>query len=145
MGPGGWADWGSPPVNYMGGQVGLLDRLSLEEVGHIITGVGIRVVTGFPSLGFGLLHWNYHVFKDQTDWLDYETWFSPTPGGGGPGSVVTSTEPPLSVEESGIIYRQGAYPMKGGRPDSPKASRGRSRKRCSPGYRWNGHRCVRKD
>ena len=69
---------------------------------------------------------------------------SPSPGGGGPGQSLISTNPPPSVEEVGQIISRG-YPMKGGRPESKKASRGRSRKRCPNGYRWNGHRCVRKD
>jgi hypothetical protein len=67
-----------------------------------------------------------------------------SPGGGGPGQSLTSTDPPPSVEEVGTMITQGAHPMKGGHPDSSKVSRGRSRKRCPPGYRWNGKRCVRK-
>jgi len=52
-----------------------------------------------------------------------------SPGGGGPGHSPTSTDPPLITEEVGRMITSG----------------GRSRKRCPPGYRWNGKRCVRKD
>ena len=68
---------------------------------------------------------------------------SSSPGGGGPGHSLTSTNPPPSVEEAGRIISRG-YPMKGGRSESKKASRGRSRKSCPSGYRWNGTRCVPK-
>ena len=68
-----------------------------------------------------------------------------SPGGGGPGQSLISTATPPSVTEVGRMITQGGHPMKGGRPDSSKASQGRSRKRCPPGYRWNGARCVRKD
>ncbi len=68
-----------------------------------------------------------------------------SPGGGGPGQSPISTDPPPSVEEVGTLIPQGGHPMQVGHPDSPEASRGRSRKRCPPGYRWNGRRCVRKD
>ena len=52
-----------------------------------------------------------------------------SPGGGGPGQSLTSTNPPPTVEEVGRLVTSG----------------GRSRKRCPSGYRWNGRRCVRKD
>jgi len=68
-----------------------------------------------------------------------------SPGGGGPGQSLTSTVTPPSITEVGTMIIQGGHPMKWGHPDSSKASRGRSRKRCPPGYRWNGRRCVRKD
>ncbi len=74
-----------------------------------------------------------------------------SPGGGGPGSYPISTDPPPSVEEVGTMITQvgdiAASSDVAGRPDSSKASRrgGRHRKRCPPGYRWNGKRCVRKD
>ena len=71
--------------------------------------------------------------------------FTRSPGGGGPGQSLTSTDPPPSVEEVGTMITRGGHPMKGGHPHSSKASRGCSRKRCPSGYRWNGKRCVRKD
>jgi hypothetical protein len=137
MGPGG--GWRLGPGSYYYRQSGILDRLTLEEAGHFLVGAGIGVVTRLAALP-ALLHWNYHIFKEQTNWLDFTS-----PGGGGPGHSLTSTDPPPSVEEVGTMITQGGHPMKGGHPDSPKASRGRSRQRCPPGYRWNGKRCVRKD
>jgi hypothetical protein len=70
---------------------------------------------------------------------------SPSPGGGGPGQFPISTDSPPSMREQG---RASAEPGTYGRTPSPsvgKESRAsRSRKRCPPGYRWNGQRCVRK-
>ena len=108
----------------------------------ITAAIGGWIAKPAVSIGVGLLHWNYHVFKDQTNWLELDTYISP--GGGGPGQSLTSTNPPPSLEEVGTMIIQGGHPMKGGHPDSPKASRGRFRKRCLSGYRWNGKRCVKK-
>ena len=63
------------------------------------------------------------------------------PGGGGPGLSLTSTNPPPSVEATGASFAQH------GKTEGPARSskRGsRPRRRCKPGYRWNGHRCVPK-
>jgi len=95
----------------------------------------LAAITGF-GVGFD---WNQPIHPD----MDFR--FTLVPGGGGPGTSLTSTDPPPSLEEAGRVISQGGHPMKGGHPDSPKASRGRSRKRCPSGYRWNGKRCVRKD
>ena len=68
--------------------------------------------------------------------------FSDSPGGGGPGLSPISTNPPPSVEATGASLAQH------GKTEGPARSskRGsRPRRRCKPGYRWNGHRCVRKD
>ena len=144
MGPGGWANWGSPPVQYMGGQVGLFDRLTLEEVGHLIVGVGFRIIR-LPAIGFSLLHWNYHVFKDQTDWLEFDTWFPPSPGGGGPGQSLTSTNPPPSVEEVGDLLNEVAPSLIYAPRGVPYRTRRQNGKRCPPGYRWDKKRrkCVK--
>jgi len=64
-------------------------------------------------------------------------------GGGGPGGVLTSAVPPSvtsggvppSVEGLGRLINS-AYG--GGR------SGAKPRKRCPPGFHWNGRRCVRK-
>ena len=65
-----------------------------------------------------------------------------SPGGGGPGTYPISTTPPLSLEATGASLTQ---PGKSGGPASSSKRRSRPRRKCKPGYRWNGHRCVRKD
>ena len=67
---------------------------------------------------------------------------SRSPRGGGPGHSLISTDPPLSLEATGAILEQLGKP---GGPASSSKRRSRSRRKCKPGYRWNGHRCVRKD
>lgn len=63
-------------------------------------------------------------------------------GGGGPGTgTPTSTNPPPSITATGASLGQH------GKPEGPArlSKRGsRPRRRCKPGYRWNGHRCVPK-
>ncbi len=66
---------------------------------------------------------------------------SRTPGGDGPGSVVTSITPP-SITATGASSAQSG---KSGGPASSSKRRSWPRRKCKPGYRWNGHRCVRKD
>ena len=74
-------------------------------------------------------------------------------GGGGPGESSTSTDVNLTSSAAGPpgLHQQGqplsvvvpaaSISAHGGRRSGAKA---RSRKRCPPGYRWNGRRCVRK-
>ena len=86
-------------------------------------------------------------------WVITET---PSSGGGGPGGVLTSATPPSVL----TTYR-GDRPQGLGRPGGAPSSieglgrlvdsahgGGRSgakpRKRCPPGFRWDGRRCVRK-
>jgi len=64
-----------------------------------------------------------------------------SPGGGGPGPSPISTIPPLSVEATGASLAQLG---KSGGPASSSKRRSRPRRKCKPGYRWNGHRCVPK-
>ena len=72
---------------------------------------------------------------------------SPSSGGGGPGEIPTSTTPPPSIEETGgfivdpPLVRDSSKPAEASKPKT----RGKRRKSCPPGYRWNGRRCVRKD
>ena len=65
-----------------------------------------------------------------------------SPGGGGPVAYPISTTPPLSLEATGAILEQLGKP---GGPASSSKRRSRPRRKCKPGYRWNGRRCVRKD
>jgi len=78
----------------------------------------------------------YYAFV--TTGLSYMTL---SPGGGGPGQSLTSTTPPS-------ITATGASLAQSGKTEGPaRASKrgSRPRRKCKPGYRWNGHRCVRKD
>ena len=67
--------------------------------------------------------------------------FITRPGGGGPGQSLTSTDPPPSIEATGAILEQLGKP---GGPARLSKQGSRPRRKCKPGYRWNGHRCVRK-
>ncbi len=62
-------------------------------------------------------------------------------GGGGPGEVLTSAAPPSITYRGGPTWPQGL-----GRPIISAHGGGRSgakpRKRCPPGFHWNGRRCV---
>ena len=133
-------NFGSPPVRYMGGQQPLGYGLTWREVQHfmITAAIGGWVARPVVSLGMGLLHWNYHVFKDQTNWLELDTWITP-PGGGGPGSVVTSTTPP-SITATGASLAQ---PGKTEGPARASKRGSRTRRKCKPGHYWNGRKCVR--
>jgi len=78
----------------------------------------------------------YYAFV--TTGLSYMTL---SPGGGGPGQSLISTTPPS-------ITATGASLAQSGKTEGPaRASKrgSRPRRKCKPGYRWNGHRCVRKD
>ena len=95
----------------------------------ITAAIGGWIAKPAVSIGVGLLHWNWHVFKEQTNWLDMDTYISP--GGGGPGQSLTSTNPPPSVEEVGRIITGTALPKTGKR----------SWERCPHGYYWDGKKC----
>ena len=66
-------------------------------------------------------------------------------GGGGPGESPTSTDSPPALHQQGqpvsVVVPAASNSAHGGRRSGTKA---RSSKRCPPGYRWNGKRCVRK-
>ena len=64
-----------------------------------------------------------------------------SPGGGGPVAYPISTTPPLSLEATGASLVQLG---KSGGPASISKRRSRPRRKCKPGYRWNGTRCVPK-
>lgn len=69
------------------------------------------------------------------------SFFTLSPGGGGPGHSLTSTNPPLSLEATGASLAQSG---KSGGPASSSKRGSRPRRKCKPGYRWNGTRCVPK-
>ncbi len=123
------------PGSYVYDQKGLLHGLTWKEVQHfmITAAVGGWIAKPAVSVGIGLLHWNYHVFKDQTNWLELDTWIT-SPGGGGPGSVVTSTTP-VSLEATGASLVQLGK-TEGPARASKRGSRPR-RKKCPPGFRWS--------
>ncbi len=74
------------------------------------------------------------------------SFLSPSSGGGGPGGLPNLHLPPPSIEETGEILSNpsimGEVLSSPRRSTSKKA--GKRRKSCPPGYRWNGHRCVKK-
>lgn len=105
-------------------------------------GIKGRLVTG-PHPMFGPV-----LIPVPFPYLDFTR--SPSSGGGGPGELPTSTTPPPSIEAVGgaISIPAATGPSLGqvGKPGGPaRSTKRRSRPRCKPGYRWNGHRCVRKD
>ena len=127
--PGG--GWGNLPHSYYYTQTYLWP--SAAEMKHLgLTGlIGVAVGNPVVSLGIGLIHWNYHILKPLFT----------SSGGGGPGEVLNSAAPP-----SVTMYR-GGRPQGLGRT-APTSLGGRSgakpRKRCPPGFHWNGRRCVAK-
>ena len=78
-----------------------------------------------------------------------------SPGGGGPGQSLTSTNPPPSVEEVGRIITSPGNPWdaatgpshgagrKAGGPRKSLQRGSRPRRKCKPGHYWNGRKCVR--
>ena len=124
--------------------------LSLEEVGHLLlTGsIGLIARNPYVSLGVGFYHWIYHQDEPASPsspprvYLPLAMRPGMSPGGGGPGHSLTSTNPPPSVEATGASLAQLGKP---GVPASSSKRGSRPRRKCKPGYRWNGHRCVRKD
>ena len=141
MGPGG--AWRFGPGSYVYEQRGLFDgTISRSEMKHygLTTLIGLAAVNPVVSVGVGLIHWNYHILKPLVSDIYAELTSS---GGGGPGEVLTSAVPPsttsggapISTEDLGRLINS-AYG--GGR------SGAKPRKRCPPGFRWDGRRCVRK-
>ena len=123
------------------------------ELKHLaITGaLGLIIRNPYVSLGLGLVHGIFHLGtlsitkQDGSVWVDgvmIELPFDQRPGGGGPGQSPISTIPPLSLEATGASLTQLGKP---GVPASSSKRGSRPRRKCKPGYRWNGHRCVRKD
>jgi len=121
------------------------------EVRHLAVTAGIGLIARNPyvSIGVGVLHGLSHVFEPGhhpagpsfTEWITGTYDPSTSPGGGGPGLSPISTNPPPSVEATGASLAQH------GKTEGPArlSKRGsRPRRRCKPGYRWNGHRCVPK-
>ena len=131
MTPGG--GWRNLPQSYYYTQTYLWP--SGAEMKHLaLTGlIGVAVGNPVVSLGIGLIHWNYHILKPLFT----------SSGGGGPGEVLTSAAPPSitsggappSVEGLGRLINSAHG---GGR------SGAKPRKRCPPGFYWNGRRCVAK-
>jgi len=67
-----------------------------------------------------------------------------SPGGGGPGQSLTSTDPPPSIEEAGDMLMEISKTGRGYGFDIMK-SRTSNGRRCPTGYRWDKKRrkCVR--
>jgi len=106
MGPGGNWNFGSPLVQYMGGQ----KPLSLEEAGHFLASAGLGLVLGGLRTGgsivSGFLHWRLHHHETNQDsvWHQLDHVVNPSPGGGGGPPVIPNLHrPPPSIEETGEI------------------------------------------
>jgi len=149
MGPGGNWNFGSPLVQYMGGQ----KPLSLEEAGHFLASAGLGLVLGGLRTGgsivSGFLHWRLHHHETNQDsvWHQLDHVVNPSPGGGGGPPVIPNLHrPPPSIEETGEILSNPS--IVGEVSSSPRTSSsgksGKRRKSCPSGYRWNGRRCVKK-
>ena len=134
MGPGG--AWRFGPGSYVYEQRGLFDgTISRSELKHfgLTSLIGLALGNPVVSIGIGLIHWNYHILKPLFT----------SSGGGGPGEVLTSAVPPsttsggapISTEDLGRLINSAHG---GGR------SGAKPRKRCPPGFRWDGRRCVSK-
>jgi hypothetical protein len=119
-------------------------------------GVGITIadLQRAQKHGFG---WDVKAFRDKkADQLMTHIMIPvilrilPSSGGGGPGESPISTVVPPSIEETGEILSDPGIEVEV--PSSPQSefesllayTSGTSRKRCPPGYRWNGRRCVKK-
>lgn len=165
-GAGGYGSYPGNPYRYRYVWITMPDG----EIRHLAVTAGIGLIARNPyvSIGVGVLHGLSHVFEPGhhpagpsfTEWITGT--YDPSPGlsgGGGPGTgTPTSTDPSPSLEEAGKILIQGnldntptglsygasrkaggsRHVWRGNRPRRP------ARKRCKPGYRWNGHRCVPK-
>jgi len=144
-------DFGSPPVQYTGGQVRILDlELSKEEKILLFLGTTLITPVGWawrgPSVG-AVVFWKLRQLGLAAGLI------LDSSGGGGPGEPLTSTESPSSLEKVAIDH--GLLVRKASEHTSSPAAAGNSahggrrsgskpRKRCPPGYRWNGRRCVKR-
>jgi len=131
--------------------------LTITEKGLLLAGLTLLVphvalatrtyAGGATALRYALKLGIPYAFGVGFDWTrpiqpDMDFRFTFVPRGGGPGTSPISTNPPLSLEATGASLTQ---PGKPGGPARSSKRGGRPRRKCKPGYRWNGHRCVRKD
>jgi len=151
----GQGGWGISPrhpsdnmwfFSYIGLAAGT--ALSLTAIGKLgkagwgLRSQGYRLLRPAEIIG-GIAHKASQLYMKQRRWQDIAVIYGLfSPGGGGPGTYPISTTPPLSLEATGASLTQ---PGKSGGPASSSKRRSRPRRKCKPGYRWNGHRCVRKD
>ena len=147
----GQGGWGTHPGHHYSDRY---DWLFRRESAHLGTSLVIGTIARNPyvSVGLGVLHGLTHVklpFESGPD-IFTGSWFREfpgllgslvSPGGGGPGQSLISTNPPLSLEATGAILEQLGKP---GGPASSSKRGSRPRRKCKPGYLWNGHRCVPK-
>jgi len=135
MGPGGWADWGSPSVQYMGGQVGLFQEPLTREEKAVLFAATTLVAGPYAIMrgGAGLTAALWRARLIIAAGMGFG--ISSSLGGGGPGQSPISTNSPLSLEATGAILEQLGKP---GGPASGSKRRSRPRrKKCPPGFRWS--------
>ena len=136
-------DFGSPPVQYTGGQVGILGlELSKEEKALLFLGTTLVTPAGWvwrgPSAAAAALWKVRQLGLGAALLLD-------SSGGGGPGERLISTESPPSLEQIGKASEHTSSPAAAGIPhNGGRRSGSKPRKRCPPGFRWNGRRCVKR-
>jgi len=135
----GYGGWGTSP--YPGGSSGLYQWGLLIASGAIgLTAVGraYRII-GLTSKTSRFL-WSFMVGTSIGIAPPGVT--VPSSGGGGPGEVLTSAAPPSLTS-----YRGGRLQGIGRTATTSLVGRrkgAKPRKRCPPGFRWDGRRCVRK-
>jgi len=110
------------------------------EAPHLAASAAIGIIARNPvvSVVTGVAHAYWHLLSYAVEHADHD---HSSPGGGGPGLSPISTNPPPSLEATGASLAQ---PGKTEGPARASKRGSRSRRRCKPGYRWNGHRCVPK-
>ena len=133
-GYGGWGTSPQPPA----GSTGLLEwglLIGSAAIGLTAVGKAYRWVV-IPSTAARRFLWSL-LIGAQGSLAPVET----SSGGGGPGGVsisavppsITSGGAPISIEDLGRLINSAHG---GGR------SGAKPRKRCPPGFHWNGRRCV---
>jgi len=135
----------SPAWGYVGGYrqsstwgVPILTRdqwLAISLITSVIS-PPLGLMSRAPMAAFAL--WKLRGALALGWWISTETSSS---GGGGPGGVLTSAVPPSITSGGAPSSTEGL-----GRLINSAHGGGRSgakpRKRCPPGFHWNGRRCV---
>ena len=151
--PGGGGGYGTYPwlsfIMLPGGLYGakLATPLVKPIVGLALSPVRGGIQRGMATPGGLGLYDHYSLLGDVRTYSDIINLgrLIVSSGGGGPGESPTSTDSPPGLHQQGqpvsVVVPAASISAHGGRRSGTKA---RSRKRCPPGYRWNGRRCVRK-
>ena len=117
------------------------------ELRHVAFSAGVGLVARNPyvSAGLGVLHGLSHLFEVTTGNMYEIDYIDDSPGGGGPGQSLTSTNSPPSVEEVGALLMEISKTGRGYGFDITKSRKSNGkRRRCPRGMRWSRRlrRCV---